>query len=126
MQYVLRFWVCEKCGRSNKTTIALDGAVKCEQCADLPRLRSLSRCNASRGSRLFAVLILAFLAAGVAGVVRGQVITEFPIPTAHWDAIFTESLSVSSITKTWKLHVGDSFSDVPTSDQTFGLLLYGP
>jgi hypothetical protein len=41
MNYVLRFWTCEKCGRPNKTAVALDGTVKCEQCGDLTRLRHL-------------------------------------------------------------------------------------
>jgi hypothetical protein len=33
-------------------------------------------------------------------------------PAAHWDATFTETLSTGVI-KLWKLHVGDSFPDVP-------------
>ncbi|MFY9552463.1 MAG: S-layer homology domain-containing protein [Thermoanaerobaculia bacterium] len=43
-------------------------------------------------------------------------------PVQHWDATFTESLSVSSIARTWKLHVGDSFPDVPTSNQFYGFI----
>ena len=35
-------------------------------------------------------------------------------PSAHWDAYFTESPSTGDI-KTWSVHVGGSFSDVPTS-----------
>jgi hypothetical protein len=35
-------------------------------------------------------------------------------PSAHWDAYFTESPSTGDI-KTWSVHVGASFSDVPTS-----------
>jgi hypothetical protein len=35
-------------------------------------------------------------------------------PAAHWDATFDESLGGGSI-KTWTLHVGDSFPDVPRS-----------
>jgi hypothetical protein len=35
-------------------------------------------------------------------------------PTPHWDATFTESLS-DGFAKTWTLHVGESFADVPTS-----------
>ncbi len=35
-------------------------------------------------------------------------------PSAHWDAFFTESPSTGDI-KTWQLHVGKSFTDVPTS-----------
>ena len=34
-------------------------------------------------------------------------------PASHWDATVTESLS-SGATKTWTLHIGSSFSDVPT------------
>jgi streptogramin lyase len=40
-------------------------------------------------------------------------------PVDHWDATFTEDLSVGSITKAWTLHVGDSFTDVPTSHQFY-------
>jgi hypothetical protein len=43
MEYVLRFWSCEKCDRSNKTVVALDGTVECEQCAALTSLQSLNR-----------------------------------------------------------------------------------
>jgi hypothetical protein len=35
-------------------------------------------------------------------------------PAAHWDAFFTESPSTGDI-KTWPIHVGKSFGDVPTS-----------
>ncbi len=35
-------------------------------------------------------------------------------PSAHWDAYFTESPSTGDI-KTWSVHVGGSFTDVPTS-----------
>ena len=42
-------------------------------------------------------------------------------PAAHWDASFTETPAMSAPTagpppKTWTLHVGASFADVPTSD----------
>jgi hypothetical protein len=36
-------------------------------------------------------------------------------PTAHWDASFTELPSTGDPAKIWKLHVGDSFTDVPRS-----------
>ncbi len=36
-------------------------------------------------------------------------------PAAHWDATFTETLS-TGLAKLWKLHVGDSFPDVPSSN----------
>jgi hypothetical protein len=35
-------------------------------------------------------------------------------PAPHWDAMFTEALS-DGFTKTWTLHVGESFADAPTS-----------
>ncbi len=35
-------------------------------------------------------------------------------PATHWDASFRENLSVGGA-QTWKLHLGDSFSDVPRS-----------
>ena len=35
-------------------------------------------------------------------------------PAPHWDATFTEQLSTGD-TKAWTLHVGKSFTDVPTS-----------
>lgn len=35
-------------------------------------------------------------------------------PAAHWDAYFTESPSTGDI-KIWTLHIGKSFTDVPTS-----------
>jgi hypothetical protein len=38
-----------------------------------------------------------------------------PRPTAHWDATFEETLSWTS-TKTWTLHIGESFEDVPASN----------
>ena len=31
----------------------------------------------------------------------------------HWDATFVETPSTIDPAKTWKLHVGDSFTDVP-------------
>ena len=40
-------------------------------------------------------------------------------PTAHWDATFTETLTVDAIAKVWTLHVGKSFGDVPTSNQFY-------
>ena len=78
----LRFWGCEKCGRSNEIVVALDGSVKSERCADLTRLRSLNRHGPSRRGGRSAALILALVGVGLAGVARGQVVTEFPIPTA--------------------------------------------
>ncbi len=38
-----------------------------------------------------------------------------PRPAAHWDATFEEQLS-EGVGKTWTLHVGESFADVPTSN----------
>ena len=38
-----------------------------------------------------------------------------PLPPAtHWDATFTETLSDGDPAKVWTLHIGDSFTDVPT------------
>ena len=42
-------------------------------------------------------------------------------PAAHWDATFDESLSLPDL-KNWKLHVGDSFTDVPTSQQFYAFI----
>ncbi|HWZ86758.1 MAG TPA: S-layer homology domain-containing protein [Thermoanaerobaculia bacterium] len=43
-------------------------------------------------------------------------------PVQHWDATFTEDLSVSSVTKTWKVHIGESFPDVPTSNPFYSFV----
>ena len=40
-------------------------------------------------------------------------------PSQHWDASFTESLSAGSTVHSWTLHVGESFPDVPTSQQFY-------
>ena len=37
-------------------------------------------------------------------------------PSTHWDAQFTETLSGSHGVHTWKLHLGESFTDVPRSE----------
>ncbi len=37
-----------------------------------------------------------------------------PRPATHWDASFVETLSGGDV-KTWALHIGDSFADVPRS-----------
>jgi len=37
-------------------------------------------------------------------------------PGVHWDATFLETLDVPGTRKTWTLHLGDSFSDVPRSE----------
>ncbi len=42
-------------------------------------------------------------------------------PTLHWDATFDEALS-SGATKTWTLHVGGSFGDVPVAHQFYGFI----
>jgi hypothetical protein len=36
-------------------------------------------------------------------------------PATHWDTAFTETLSIPGIAKVWKLHIGNSFSDVPSN-----------
>jgi streptogramin lyase len=40
-------------------------------------------------------------------------------PAPHWDATFTEDLNANGISKTWVLHIGESFPDVPTSHQFY-------
>jgi hypothetical protein len=40
-------------------------------------------------------------------------------PLPHWDATFHEELSLGGSPKTWTLHVGESFADVPTSQQFY-------
>ena len=42
-------------------------------------------------------------------------------PAAHWDATFLETLS-NGIAKTWTLHIGQSFSDVPTSNVSYAFV----
>ena len=36
-------------------------------------------------------------------------------PLLHWDATFVETPSTTDLAKTWTLHLGDSFTDVPRS-----------
>ena len=36
-------------------------------------------------------------------------------PVTHWDSTILETVSQSNTTKTWTLHIGDSFTDVPPS-----------
>ena len=40
-------------------------------------------------------------------------------PVAHWDATFTENLTFSSVFNTWTIHIGNSFTDVLTSNQFY-------
>ncbi len=42
-------------------------------------------------------------------------------PAPHWDATFDESLSLPHL-KNWKLHVGLSFTDVPTSQEFYAFI----
>jgi hypothetical protein len=44
-----------------------------------------------------------------------QVTVSGTRPVPHWDATFDETLSLGGSPKTWTLHVGESFTDVPTS-----------
>jgi uncharacterized repeat protein (TIGR01451 family) len=37
-------------------------------------------------------------------------------PTTHWDSTVDESMSPTGTTKTWTLHIGESFTDVPASN----------
>ena len=36
-------------------------------------------------------------------------------PAPHWDATFTETVSPGDVARSWTLHVGESFPDVPVS-----------
>jgi hypothetical protein len=40
-------------------------------------------------------------------------------PAQHWDATIDETITPTSTVETWKLHVGESFPDVPTSQQFY-------
>jgi hypothetical protein len=40
-------------------------------------------------------------------------------PVTHWDSTIVETVSQSSSTKTWTLHIGGSFTDVPASSSFF-------
>jgi S-layer homology domain len=42
-------------------------------------------------------------------------ITAATRPATHWDAVVTETVSPTSAGKDWILHVGESFTDVPSS-----------
>ncbi|HWZ86661.1 MAG TPA: S-layer homology domain-containing protein, partial [Thermoanaerobaculia bacterium] len=43
-------------------------------------------------------------------------------PVAHWDLTFTETLSVGGTSTVWTVHIGDSFADVPTTDQFYSYI----
>jgi hypothetical protein len=43
-------------------------------------------------------------------------VTAASRPAAHWDTTVLETVTPSGATKTWTLHIGDSFSDVPSTD----------
>ena len=42
-------------------------------------------------------------------------------PVQHWDGLLQETLSVG-VPKTWTLHVGESFPDVPTDNQFYAFI----
>ena len=42
MQYVIRKWNCQKCGRSNATEVALDGSAICDHCATVAKIQASS------------------------------------------------------------------------------------
>jgi S-layer family protein len=46
-------------------------------------------------------------------------ITAATRPGQHWDARIDENIAPFSLVKTWTLHVGGSFADVPTSQQFY-------
>ena len=39
MRHALRKWTCRNCGRSNETTIEMDGSAKCEHCAHVMKIQ---------------------------------------------------------------------------------------
>ncbi len=43
-------------------------------------------------------------------------------PVSHWDSTFAEALSSGPPAKTWTMHVGESFLDVPTSQQFYAFI----
>ena len=43
-------------------------------------------------------------------------VTASTRPTLHWDATALETMTPTDTTKSWVLHVGDSFTDVPASN----------
>jgi len=43
-------------------------------------------------------------------------------PVPHWDATFNETVSPGGATKAWSIHIGESFPDVPTSNQFYALI----
>ena len=49
----------------------------------------------------------------------GLAITAASRPALHWDSTFVETVNPSGAAKTWTLHVGDSFTDVPASSGFF-------
>ena len=48
-----------------------------------------------------------------------QVTVSGARPAPHWDATFDETLSLGGAPKSWTLHVGESFTDVPVSQQFY-------
>jgi len=40
MQYLIRKWNCQNCGRSNATEVALDGSAICDHCATVARIQA--------------------------------------------------------------------------------------
>ena len=49
----------------------------------------------------------------------GVTVTAASRPVTHWDSSALETLSPGGITKTWTLHVGNSFADVPPANPFF-------
>jgi len=50
-----------------------------------------------------------------------EVTAAGPRPGTHWDESFRETLS-TGVHKTWLLHLGESFADVPTSNQFYAFI----
>ena len=42
--------------------------------------------------------------------------TGSPRPATHWDATVLETVNPTATAKTWSLHIGNSFTDVPATN----------
>ncbi len=49
----------------------------------------------------------------------GFSVTAATRPVVHWDASFQETVNPTATAKTWVLHIGDSFTDVPATSGFF-------
>ena len=69
--------------------------------------------SAAYGAPAFGAPASCFLAGGNCFALG--VSSASPRPAPHWDAVFTETVN-GEAAKTWTLHVGASFADVPSDD----------